>query len=342
MTSHETAIAERLRAAADRIQVDADPARLTDAGPATGVGGRPPARRRRVLAGLAVAVSVAAVVAAVRLVPDGGGTAQTDLSNTAATSPVGGVTEPAFAAHIESPPDWFGEPTGGYRNSGYRTGRWVSMAIGRESADRIAEPIVVSVFDGRYLVLDGAETVTIDGTPRRSVRQDDWQALATDGTPTVVVSGSVDEATLAAVLDAAEVTDPSGDFSLRLRDRPDGYSEVVSPRVLGPDPPLRPVLAGGSRYYGINEVSDWTGPLLDAVWSGADVTAIDIDGATGWTGLATANPLGPLRLLVWSPRPGVVFEITTDDMERPEADLVELAEATSAIGFDEWERLYDP
>jgi hypothetical protein len=247
-----------------------------------------------------------------------------------------------YAAHVASPPDWFGEPRGGYRDAGYRTGRWVSMAIGRESGDTIAEPILISVFDGWYVLLNNAEAVTIGGTTRRVVRFDGWSALASEGTPTVVVSGSVDEATLAAVLDAVEVTDPSGDFSLRLRDRPDGYSDVVSPRVLGPDPPMRPVLAGGSRYYGINEVSDWTDPLLDAVGSGADVTAIDVDGARGWTGLATANPHGPLRFVVWSPRPGVVFEITTDDMERSEDDLVELAEATSAIGMDEWETIYDP
>lgn len=339
MTSHETAIAERLRAAADRIEVDADASRLAEVGPPT-VAGRPPARRRRVLAGLAVAASVAAVVAAVRLAPDGG-TVRTAPPHTAAP-PSSGGTDTAYAAHVESPPDWFGEPSGGYRDAGYRTGRWVSMAIGRESGDTIAEPIVVSVFDGRYLVLDGAERVTIDGTPLRSVRDAGWQALATDATPTVVVSGAVDESTLAAVLAAVEVTDPSGDFSLRLRSRPEGYSEAVSPRVLGPDPPTRPSLGGGSTHYGINEVSDWTDPLLGAVGSGADVTAVDVDGAVGWTGLVALHPYGPLRFLVWSPLPGVVFEITTDDMERSVDDLVELAEATTAIGIDEWEAVYDP
>ncbi len=214
------------------------------------------------------------------------------------------------------------------------------MAIGREVADTIVQPIQISVFDGRYLLLDGAETVTIDGAPRRSVRSEGWQALATDGTPTVVVSGFADERTLAAVLDAVEVTDPSGNFSLRLRSRPDGYSEVVSPRVLGPDPPMRPALGGRSVNYGINVVSDWTDPLLAAAGSGADLTAVDVDGGTGWTALATANPYGPLRFLVWSPRPGVVFEITAHAMNSSVADLVELAEATSAIPIDEWERIY--
>ncbi len=339
MTSHETAIAERLRVAADRIEVDAEASRVTEAGPTTDVG-QPPVRRRRVLACLAMAASIAAVVAAVRLVP-GDGTVGTGPPDTAAAAPAGGGTEPSYAAHIASPPDWFGEPRGGYSDGGNRTGRWVSMAIGRESAGTVAQPIQISVFDGRYLLLDGAEAVTIDGAPRRSVHIEGWQALATVGTPTLVVSGFADERTLAAVLDAVEVTDPSGDFSLRLRSRPEGYTDVVSPRVLGPDPPMRPVLAGSSPNYGISMLSDWTDPLLAAVGSGADLTAVDVDGRTGWTGLATGNPHGPLRFLTWSPRPGVVFEITTDDTGRSVADLVELALATSAIEIDEWERIYD-
>jgi hypothetical protein len=214
------------------------------------------------------------------------------------------------------------------------------MAIGRESAGTVTQPIQIPVFDGRYLLLDGAETVTIDGTPHRSVRFEGWQALATDGTPTVVVSGIADERTLAAVLDAVEVTDPSGDFSMRLRSRPEGYSDVESPRVLGPDPTMRPVLGGRSPNYGISVVSDWTDPLLAAAGSGADLTAVEVDGGTGWTGLVTGNPHGSLRFLVWSPRPGVVFEITTDAMRRSVADLVDLAHATSAIEVDESERIY--
>jgi hypothetical protein len=215
----------------------------------------------------------------------------------------------------------------------------VTTAIGQVSADAIASPIVISVFDGTYGPLGEATTVTIDGAPRRSVRHEGWQALATAGTPTVMASGSVDERTLVAVLDAVEVTDPSGAFGLRLGDLPDGYAEVVSPRVLGPDPSPRRTLAGASGAVGINEVSDWTDARLAAMGS-ADVTAVDLDGETGWTGVATGNPYGPLRFLVWSPRPGVVFEITTDDMGRTEDDLVDLALATSTLAVDEWDRLY--
>ncbi len=304
MTSHETAIAERLRAAADRIEVDADASRVTEAGPTTDVG-PPPVRRRRVLAGMAMAASVAAVVAAVRLVPDDG-TVRTGPPDTAAAAPVGDPSAPSYAAHVASPPDWFGEPRGGFSDFGLRTGRWVSMAIGRESADRDrrADPDL-----GLRRAGTGCWTartsVTIDGTPRRSVRLGEWQALATDGTPTVVVGGAVDERTLAAVLDAVEVTDPSGDFSLRLRSRPEGYSEVVSPRVLGPDQPMRPALAGSIRPT-TGSTTCPTGPTHGwPRWEAAQTSAaVDVDGGTGWTGVAHGNASGPLRFLVWSPRPG--------------------------------------
>ena len=107
----------------------------------------------------------------------------------------------------------------------------------------------------------------------------------------------------------------------------------------------RPTVASSeSNHYGINEISDWTDPVLAAAGSGAEITAVglDADGTVGWTGRMTFHPYGPLRFLVWSPRPGVVFEITTDDMDRSVDDLVDVAAATSAIGIDEWERIYDP
>ena len=337
MNSHETAIAELLQGAAGRIPVDVDASQVMHV-PRTAPLRRAPSRRRAVIAGVVVAVSAAAVAIAVWRGPSTA-TVETDpagIADPADDTPAGTV-----APHVVSPPDWFGEPRGAFREGGLRSGRWVTTAIGQVSADAIGSPIVISVFDGAYAPLDDAATVTIDGRSRRSVRHGGWQALATDGTPTVVASGSVDERTLGAVLDAVEVTDPSGAFALRLGDLPDGYDEVVSPRVLGPDPSPRRTLAGASGDVGINEVSDWTDARLAAVGSGADVTAVDLDGETGWTGVAAGNPYGALRFLVWSPRPGVVFEITTDDAERTEDDLVDLALATSMLAADEWDRLYD-
>lgn len=43
---------------------------------------------------------------------------------------------------------------------------------------------------------------------------------------------------------------------------------------------------------------------------------------------------------MWSPRPDVVLEISTDDMERTDRDLVDLAGTTSALELDEWEDVY--
>jgi hypothetical protein len=72
-----------------------------------------------------------------------------------------------------------------------------------------------------------------------------------------------------------------------------------------------------------------------------DATEVDLDGATGWIGRTTSNPHGPLLFLAWSPGPGVVFEITTDDMERTDQDLVELALATATLEVEDWDILYD-
>jgi hypothetical protein len=214
------------------------------------------------------------------------------------------------------------------------------MAIGQVATNAVTDPIVIAVFDGTYQPLDDAELVTIDGISVRSIRFEDWRALATNDVPTVMVSGSVDERTLRGVLDAVEVVDPSGAFFLRLRSHPANYVELVSPRALGPDPETSRTLGNDSGDVGINEVSDWVDPLLYASSSGADLTAVDLGDTTGWSGQTASNPYGPLRFLVWSPRPGIIFEITTGDPERTDSDLIDLARATTPLEIDDWDTIY--
>lgn len=355
MTSHETAIAERLHAAADRIPVDTGVPPTVETG-RTLAPSRSGARRRVVVAAVAVAASAAAVTVVVSTRPTSetvkAGSTSSEVPVTPSPSPAPAPCPPApesptscsplVAAHLAEPPAWFGEPQGGFHTMGFRSGRWVSMAIGRESGDTVTDPIVVSAFDGTYGHLDGAETVTIGGRSLRSVELEDWdwRILATDETPTVVASGEVDQDTLAAVLAAAEVDDASGELSLRLRSLPDGYSEIVSPRPQGPDFEYRRVLASASGKVGITEVSDMTDPLLAAAMSGADLAAVDIGGGTGWTGGTTTSAVGPLRMLVWSPRPGIVFEIASEDPQLTDDDLVELARATSTIEPAAWDARY--
>lgn len=270
MNSYETAIAERLHDAADRIPVDSDVSDVIEFGYTTVVR-RGSTRRRGTLVGVAVVAIAAAAVVAVFLTPDTETRLEAgDASPSGVVDGASTATSESFAAHVVSPPDWFGAPGGAYRTGGFRDGRWVSMAIGRVDADAITQPIAISVFDGSYTPLDDAESVTIDGAPLRSIRLErwpGWQALATNRSPTVLVSGSVDERTLLAVLNAVEVVDPSGNFSLRLRSRPEGYADVVQPRVLGYDAEQRRTLAGDSGHVSINEVSDMTDPLLAAAWS---------------------------------------------------------------------------
>jgi hypothetical protein len=348
MTSHETAIAERLHEAAGRIPVE------TSVPPTIEIGRTrvtsPSSRRRVMLAGVAVAAAAAAVALVALVGPrsrpetEKVGTASTQVSVDPAPHacpPAPGEPDscsPAVAPHVAAPPAWFGEPQRGFREGEQRTGRWVSTAIGRVSGDEVRAPIVVSVFDGTYAPLADAETVTIGDESLRSVQIEDWRILATDEVPTVVVSGNVDEQTLRAVLDAVEVIDPTGEFSLQLRSRPDGYTELVPPRRLGPDYQFRRSLGSASGGDGIHEVSDAIDPLLSAAMGGADFTAVDVGGTTGWIGRTTSST-GPLRFLEWSPGPGIVFEIVTEDMQRTDQDLVDLALVTSSLDPAAWDAL---
>jgi hypothetical protein len=82
--------------------------------------------------------------------------------------------------------------------------------------------------------------------------------------------------------------------------------------------------------------------LLSAAGAGVDLTAVDLgDGTTGWSGLVTDNPDGPIRFLVWSPRPGVVFAIDSYDTHRSDDDLAALARATTATDPARWDASYD-
>jgi hypothetical protein len=344
VTSHETAIAERLHAAAGRIPVDTAALQsIETSGTRVPLGARP--RRGALIAGTAAGAlagaAAAVVVVGLRSGPD------TVTASAPAVCPMAPNDQSACSqspvAHVASPPDWFGTPRSGIRDGGQRTGRWVSMAIGQRPSDgTITEPIRVAVFDGTYTLLDDAEVVTINGVPLRSVRIGDWQALATTGTPTVVAEGRVDLDTLKAVLDAVDVGDPADGLSLRLRSLPEGYVEIVAPRPLGADALYHRTLADEFGDVGIDEGSDWTDPLLAAAGAGADLTAVDLgDGTTGWSGLATDNPDGPIRFLVWSPQPGVVFTINTYDTHRSDAALAALAQTTTAIDPALWDATYD-
>jgi len=245
--------------------------------------------------------------------------------------------------HVADPPAWFGEPAGAMRTGGSRTGRWVRAAIGRggAAAGAVSEPIVVSAFEGGFDLLEGALPVSLGGRDLRSVELPDrpgWRALATTGTPTVLVSGTVPEATLLAVLEATEVVEVGDLLSLRLGDLPDGYASLVEPVALGPDGELRRTLANESGTTSVNEISDHVDPLLAAAGSGADLLAVAVGDGTGWLGRVPNRSEGPLQFLVWSPAPGVVFEITST--EGDPGELVALAEATTAIDPDEWDERY--
>jgi hypothetical protein len=340
MTARELALAARLAEAAASIDVEPDEAGVIDDHrrgiTRVAVPWQPRGRSRpRVLLVAAVCVVVVAVGAiVVAQLPRSGRPAS--VSGAAPAVVVDGPAPGSFLPDVVVPPAWVGPLVPAERTSGFRTGRWVTTVFAITDGTTWRSPITASVFDGTFSELDAAVLEEIDGRAVRSVRSGGWQALATTGTPTVVVSGSVDRAVLAELLGRVQVIEDGAGFSLDVAGAPDSYSEVVPPHVLAEDVRDRRTLAGPSADVSINEVSDLVEPGIAGALSGATLTPVRIGDTTGWAGRSTGNPNGALRFLVWSPRRGVVFEIVTTDPSRSYDDLAELAAATQAVPRDEW------
>jgi hypothetical protein len=301
-----------------------------------------PTRRR--WSGLAVmaTAAIATVVVLAPLMLLGNRTGPS--STTGDVAPPVGIPEGApspgsVAPFLETPPVWFGEPVAAARPAADRTGRWVSAAIGVEASDGlVSSPVTVAVTDGTLRGLEDAEEVVIDGRTLRSLQIGGWQTLATVGEPAIVISGVVDTALLSDVLNATTVVATSGGDSLAISHLPAGYVERVAPQLQAEDIPHRRTLTNTAGDISINEISDWVDPELAAASSGADYAPVEVNGEQGWTGHTESNPYGPLTFLVWSPQPGVVFEVVTTNDERSTEHLVELATATSAISANEWDQ----
>jgi hypothetical protein len=152
--------------------------------------------------------------------------------------------------------------------------------------------------------------------------------------------GAVESALLADVLNATTVVATTAGNSLSISRLPTGYVERVAPQLHAEDVPFRRTLTNAAGDVSLNEISDWIVPELAAAASGADYRLVDVNGLEGWTGRTEFNSYGPLTFLVWSPQPGVVFEIVTTNDERSTEELVELATATSVISATEWDRAF--
>ena len=161
----DSAIIDRLRDAADRIDVDLQLEDILSPGRALKCPRPARSRLPRVLA----AAACLALFAGLALVLSTGRNPQVPAAETVPVwtpprSLPGDAPEPgAFAAHVANPPAWLGELGPGLRTGALRTGRWVTAAIVRPTADGFAAPITVSAFDGSWEALAGASTVEIDG-----------------------------------------------------------------------------------------------------------------------------------------------------------------------------------
>lgn len=81
-------------------------------------------------------------------------------------------------------------------------------------------------------------------------------------------------------------------------------------------------------------------PIVASVFDGTFAPLDALDGRTGWLGRTTWEPHGTLTFLVWSPRPGAVLTITTEDTGRTEDDLADLARWASTLDGDDWDALH--
>ncbi|MDY7104600.1 MAG: hypothetical protein S0880_25730 [Actinomycetota bacterium] len=360
MTPVEEEISRRLHAAAGRITVMPEAAVELDlepedghsdgyepAHPVTLLPPPPPTGGRRRLAPLAVA---AACLVAVALVGAFLVTDTTDPAATAAPSADLTLTEPV-APWAENPPAWVGElrPASADRD---RDGTWVTGSIGIVGDDdTITSPIRISVFDGWERVLDTADEIELDGEPVLEGGENGWRVLATpeqaespDGAATrVLVSGGAD-APLAEVLRGVEIVEGTGGgaATYHLGSMPDGYEEVVAPIVQADLDRERPAIAGADGHVVVYDISEWVDPLLAATLSGAVPVPVETAGLSGWT--VDAEPSewpAPVRSFVWSPEPGVVFEVVSDDPDHTVEMLAELAATVEVQPLDEWQELHD-
>jgi hypothetical protein len=342
MNDH-TATIERLRNAAERIEVVPDLDRVTEPSPQLRASPKntTPRSHRGLLAAACVALIFAGGVGilASQQDPEGTPTAEGESSWESPTPiPDRAPAPDSRAPAVASVPEWLGDLGPAFREGNARSGRWVSTALAVPVDGGYDNPIQVSVFDGEYNGRSDAEPIEIDGQTFETVQVGAWQQLMTTTTPTLVVNGAVPLDRLTEVMSAARITTNGEDISVVLDSIPDGYQVIVAPQVLGDDTRLRRTLASQTAELAINEVSDWVDPLLYASGTGTDIERLAVNGAPAWAG--RSNERFPLTFLVWSPEPGILLEITTTDDNRPSSDLVALAERTESVPIDAWNERY--
>jgi hypothetical protein len=249
------------------------------------------------------------------------------------------VSPGSVAPYVETPPDWFGPPVAAERIAGHHRGAWVSTAIAvDDGGGGYKSPIRIGVTDESLRDLGEAAPTVVSGHRIRLLSYGtDWQAIATTDQPTIVVSGAVDLELLIEVLDAARLHDEGGALNVELTAMPDGYSTIVGPQEHAVDTPERRTFAGTATDIVINEVSEWVRADLAAAATGADFRSVPIGELTGYTGTTDINPVGPVTFLIWSPEPGVVFEIDTTDASLPTDQLVDLATRVEVLPIDQWD-----
>jgi hypothetical protein len=287
---------------------------------------------------LAVASLGALLVAGVVLITQRGSDTSTDP---AATAP---ATSPKLFPVIDDVPVWAEALYGSYRipdTTPPPRAIWALLARDGNSQD-VVDPIIISV---QAEIRDGAltdgDTIDVGGRSARLIKGAAIGAPSTlilDGTPTLMVSGSVDQSLLIDAASAVTISDPNGDFTVSLGEPPAGFT-VVTPPTVQPTPVLS---AATSAIDGVSlDVAvdgNLPDPRLRVGLAGADATAASIGSVTGW--YATI-PSTDAFVVAWEPRPGTILVLTASSPGLTSIDVLQLARSVRLTTEDEWRAAYN-
>ncbi len=338
MTDIEDRIAGMLSDAAKRVEVSRNLKAITDARQVRIVNAPAPSPRRRVSHVLAVASLGALLIAGLVLISRRGEDTNTDP---AATAP---ATSPKLFPVIDDLPAWAQALYGSYRipdTTPPPRAIWALLARDGNGQD-VVDPIIISVqAEIRNGALTDGDTIDVGGRTARLITGAAIGAPSTlilDGTPALMVSGSVDQSLLIEAASAVSISDPNGDFTVSLGEPPAGFT-VVTPPTVQPTPVLS---AATSTLDGVSlDVAvdgNLPDPRLRVGLSGADATAASIGSVTGW--YATI-PSTDGFVVAWEPTAGTILVLTASYPGVTSIDVLKLARSVRLTNEDEWRAEYN-
>lgn len=338
MTDIEDRIAAMLTEAANRVEVSRNLKAITDTSQVRIVNAPATSPRRRVSHVVAVASLCALLIAGLVLITQRGTDTSTDP---AATAP---ATSPKLFPVIDDVPAWAEGLYGSYRTPDTtRPPRAIWALLARDgNGQNIVDPIIISVQAKIPAeALTNGDTINVGGRTARLITSAAIGAPSTlilDGTPALIISGSVDQSLLIKAAAAVTISDPNGDFTVSLGEPPAGFT-VATPPTVQPTPVLSAATSTlDSVSLNVAVDGNLPDPRLRVGLSGADATAASIGSVTGW--YATV-PWTDAFVVAWEPTPGTILVLTASSPGLTSIDVLKLARSVRLTTEDEWRAEYN-